>query len=120
MLSLFPSLFTWSFFGIAFLRIVLALVVGAHAWEHLKDARRIKEIPAFILGVLEAFIAAFLFIGLFTQVAALLLAILMIASLILKYNHRDNYPTTYYLLLAAIALSLMTLGPGALAIDWPL
>ena len=120
MLSLFPSLFTWSFFGIAFLRIVLALIVGAHAWEHLKDAKVSREIPAFVLGILEAFIAIFLLIGLFTQVAALLLAIVMIASLVLKYNHRDNYPITYYLLLAAIALALMTLGPGAYAIDWPL
>jgi uncharacterized membrane protein YphA (DoxX/SURF4 family) len=128
MLSLFPSLFTWSFFGIAFLRVVLALVLGAHAWEHLKDARSAKVAGAMILGLIEAILALLLLIGLFTQVAALLLAVLMIASLVLKYQHRDNlpiglqnhYPPVYYVLIAAIALSLLVLGPGAWAIDWPL
>lgn len=128
MLSLFPSLFAWSFFGIALLRVVLALVVASHAWEHFKDARATKALSAIVISLIEAVLAILLFIGLFTQATALLLAILMLASLVINYRHRDDlpiglhnhYPKAYYLLIAIIALSLLTLGPGAWAIDLPL
>ncbi len=121
MLSLFPSLLDYSFYGITFLRVILALALASHAFLHLKNAWPSRDLTSIALSLIEGALAIFLFLGLFTQAAALLVAILMLVSLILNYRHHDSYHSrTYYLLLIAIALSLLVLGPGALAIDYPL
>lgn len=113
MLSLFPSLFDYSFFGITFLRVVLALVIAWCAWEKPKEQWPMK--------LVQGIIAVLLLIGLFTQAAALLLAIIATANLIMKKENRNNRDwVTSRVLIIALALALVLFGPGAWAIDLPL
>lgn len=118
MLSLFPDLLAYSFYGITVLRVATGLILITHAWQHFKHS------PVFssrLLALVEAVIAGLLVLGLFTQAAGLLLALLMLGSLVLNYRHKDkNNEIPLEILLAVIGLVIATLGPGALAIDWPL
>jgi uncharacterized membrane protein YphA (DoxX/SURF4 family) len=118
MLSLFPDLLTYSFYGITLLRVATGLVLLAHAWEHFNHS---PTLSSRLLALVEAVIAGLLIIGLFTQAAALLLTLLIIGTLAINYRHKDKKISwSFYFLLAVIGLSLATMGPGAWAIDWPL
>lgn len=121
MLSLFPELFFLDQYGITLLRVVAGAVLLWHAVNHFRATNTRGKISGFLLSGLELVIAALLLIGLFTQAAAILLAVLMIGSLALNYRHGGNhYSKSYYFLLAAIGLALLVLGPGQFAFDLPL
>ncbi len=118
MLSLFPDLLAYSFYGITLLRVATGLVLLTHAWEHFKHS---STLSSRVLSLAEAVIAALLVVGLFTQAAALLLTLLIIGTLTINYHHKDKKLSwSYCFLLAAVGLALSTMGPGAWAIDWPL
>lgn len=134
MLSIFPSLFNFSFFAPLILRLAAALVfvsggyqktfsrkaewVGHFESAGIKNAQQI----ILIVGTLELIAGSFLIVGFLTQPAALVLTIISIAYLILKIKKPATLPHafSFYLLLLAINLSLLLTGPGALAFDWPL
>ena len=134
MLSIFPSLFNFSFFAPTILRLVAALVVGSTGYQktftrraewvaHFESAG-IKSAQQIILiaGILELVGGLLLLLGIFAQPAALLLAIISLAYIILKIKKPLALPNkvSFYLLLLAINLSLLLTGPGTLAFDWPL
>jgi uncharacterized membrane protein YphA (DoxX/SURF4 family) len=118
MLSLFPSLLSLGLIGPFLLRIVLAIVVLHFAYVHIEKRQRIPV----IFGSIQAVAGLLLAIGLFTQVAALILVImfglLMVKQIVNKAFLSDG--VNYYLLLFVIALSLILTGPGAFAFDYPL
>ncbi len=118
MLSLFPSLLSYGLVAPFLLRIVLAIVVLHFAYVHIQKKSRIPV----IFGTIQAISGFLLLIGLFTQVAALILVIifglLMVKQIINKAFLSDG--VNYYLLLFIIALSLIVSGPGAFAFDYPL
>ncbi len=121
MLSLFPEVFFLDQYGVTVLRVAAGAVLLWHAVNHFKATDTHGKISGFLLAGLELIIAVLLLVGLFTQAAAILLAVLMIGSLALNYRHGGNhYSKSYYFLLAAIALALFVLGPGQFAFDLPL
>ena len=134
MLSIFPFLFNFSFFGPTIIRLVAALifVLGGYQktftrkteWVAHFESAGIKSAGQIILivGILELIAGGFLLVGFLTQAAALVLAIISLAYIILKIKKPAALPNkvSFYLLLLAINLSLLLTGPGALAFDWPL
>jgi len=120
-LSVLPSLLDYSFFGTALLRLILGLVVLQLGYRILfksppPDNRRR------LAGGLVLVSGALLVVGFLTQVAALAIAIFALAALIIKLRAEFSFGdrVSFYLLLLAAALALLTLGPGAFAIDLPL
>ena len=111
-LSVLPSLLDYSFFGTALLRLVLGLVVLQLGYRILfksppPDNRRR------LAGGLVLVSGALLLVGFLTQIASLIVALFS-----LEFSFGDR--VSFYLLLLAAALALLTLGPGAFAIDLPL
>ncbi|MES2134715.1 MAG: hypothetical protein V4449_00535 [Patescibacteria group bacterium] len=112
--SLFPSLFTFTFFAPLILRIAIAFVFFEAArgtWKQQKSGK-VASFTSGILGIA-------LMLGAFTQLAA----ILGIAKIILLTSQR-RVPSIFHrrafaLLVIAILLSLILTGPGAIAIDLP-
>lgn len=132
MLSLFPELYSWSFFAPMLLRIVLGLFVLSAAWHayqkakaartHFRGALREEVISCVILsGVLLAD-SVLLVIGLYLQLAAVIACASGVVALWLKKGQSSEVPesTWAYILMTIIALSLVVLGPGAYAVDLPL
>ncbi len=134
MLSIFPSLFNFSFFAPTIIRLAAALVfvfdgyqktfTRKTEWINHFESAGIKSARPIILtvGILELIAGVFLLVGFLAQPAALILAIISLTYIILKIKKPSALPNkiSFYLLLLAINLSLLLTGPGALAFDWPL
>ena len=134
MLSIFPYLFNYSFFAPTIIRLATGLVFAFDGyqktftckaeWATHFESVGIKSSQQIILivGILELVGGLLLLLGIFTQPAALLLAIISLIYIILKIKQPAALPNkvSFYLLLLAINLSLLLTGPGALAFDWPL
>ncbi|MDB5224665.1 MAG: hypothetical protein JWO43_287 [Candidatus Adlerbacteria bacterium] len=133
MLSLFPHLLVYGFFAPTLLRMVAACTFFYMAWLHFtKRAETAKEISIVsyetavwatgIFLLLEVAVGVGLFIGLYTQMAALVGLIICFKIFWVRKNLRYLSPLSHmsYILLAAICLSLMATGPGAAAFDLPL
>lgn len=134
-LSLFPELlFVGSVMTPFILRLLVAYAVGSLALQHIgkqgelfahdlhavfkKDAIHIVKVGA----ALEIAIAALLAIGLFTQAAALLAAILFAKILFFKkmYPHFGTENKKYYWILLVLSLCIFLSGAGPFAFDLPL
>ncbi len=130
----FPELLDFSFYAPLLLRCVLAIYVIAIGFSaHHKNVRIIagegsvaevkKELTVGEMTYRSAFIIAgvFLLIGLYTQIFALIIAILMCASIFDKRARLTNEIARAELtLLLVIALSLLLTGAGPFAFDLPL
>lgn len=119
MLSLFPSLFTYSMITGLILRLTLAVVLLFWAYTRILSKSNQKIV---ILGTIEGIIGILLVIGLFTQGAALIAAIIFAIKLGHKAQKKALFTdgVNYYFILLMIAIALMFAGPGYLAFDWPL
>ena len=134
MLSIFPSLFNFSFFAPTILRLATAWVFVSDGYqktftkkiEWIADFESAGLKPAqqivLVIGILELIAGLFLIVGFLTQPTALVLAIISLAYIVLKIKNPSALPHafSFYLLLLAINLSILLTGPGALAFDWPL
>lgn len=129
--SLFPRLLDYQFLAPTLLRLMLAAVFIAHGFPKLRDLGvtagfleslgfRPAKFWATVLGCTEFFGGILLLVGLFTQVAAALIAFVMLIA-ILKVKRAQGFVGGYEFELAlfAIAVSLMLTGPGAYALDLP-
>lgn len=105
MLSVWPNLFDFWMGAPLLLRLALG---GSFIALHYPEWRNARSILGLLAGI-------FILLGLFTQPAALISALLLIESI---WNKRHRRTTLFPLL--AIALALLVLGPGFLAFDWPL
>jgi uncharacterized membrane protein YphA (DoxX/SURF4 family) len=133
MISTFPDLFIFSYFVPFFFRVFLSvffLNTGFRAISRKEDKingfiKLLTQTPSrifvIILGLLEIIGALLLLAGLFTQVTALALSVIILLVIIAKT--RNAYlaeSTSFYFLLLLVCLSLVITGAGIPAIDYPL
>lgn len=120
--SLFPYLFTFDQAAPFILRIVLGVTLAYFGYRKIKKQGKSSGSNSLMYGAVEILIAIFLIIGLFTQLAAILNAVILLIKL--AYKIRDRAFLTdginYYVLLLTIAISVALLGPGWFAFDLPL
>ena len=133
MLSLFPQLLDFQFFGPLLLRIVLGVIFIVHGYPKLFksfgattqffESIGIKPAKFWVLvvGLTEFLGGIFLVAGFLVQAVAILATINMFVA-IWKVKRKQGFYGGYEfeLTLLVIALSLLILGPGAYAIDLPL
>lgn len=128
MLSLLPGLLDFSSLAPILLRLALGGIFLSYG---LSELIKPKYLPAGadlspklarLIGLWESLLGALLIIGLFTQVVALLIGLELLGYLFLRLKDKAKMPVPidYLLVMLAIALSLMLLGPGLIAFDLPL
>ena len=122
MLSLFPSLLSYEQLAPFILRVVLGVTLAYFGYQKMLGKGGSSGSNSKIYGGAEILVAVFLIIGLWTQLAALLNAIILVMKL--GFKIRDKAFLTgginYYLLLLAMAVSVMLTGAGWFAFDLPL
>ncbi len=132
MLNTFPSLLVLQFYAPTIIRIGAACVLAYMVYADYKHRTAIAHDTLPVIGkqpwvawfsiIVCGIVAVMLFAGYYTQIAALLTAVIAIKGLfwgkrlgaLLVFSR-----STYFLLLAA-ALSLLVSGAGAFAFDLPL
>jgi hypothetical protein len=113
MLTLFPSLLTFSFFAPTLLRLAVALVF----FLEMRGLRAHPSKKRF--GVLSGIIGLFILAGAWTQLAAIA-GLAYVAFAYVKKEQGSLFLKTETTLLAlAILASLLALGAGAAAFDLP-
>ena len=122
MLSLFPSLLTYGQVGPLLIRLIVGITLLYFGYKKLMNKGTSSGSNAKGYGAVEILISIFLIIGLFTQLAALLNAIILVIKL--GFKARDKAFLTdginYYILLLVMAVSLIFTGTGFFAFDLPL
>jgi uncharacterized membrane protein YphA (DoxX/SURF4 family) len=114
MLSMFPQLLWLTPFSFVLMRLVAAIALAYGSWKHVFHGTRI--VRAF--GILELALAVLIFVGAYTQAAALIGALVMLCWI---FIHRIRpVSRVEALLLLVIALSLVVTGSGPYAFDLPL
>ncbi len=133
MLSVFPIMFL-SLFAHALLRLCLGgafLYLGA---RHLRKEQKALEVgfrahwphltffSSWYLGIVEILIGSMLVLGVSTQIAALVAALLSIKMLVLRRTlpHPAIPEPLFYFLALGASLSLFITGAGVFAFDLPL
>lgn len=134
--SIFPGLFAYEQLAPLILRLAVGIIFIFHGYPKLFknfsgttqffESVNIKPAKLFtaVVGLTEFFGGVALILGFFTQVAALLIATIMLVAMVyvkkIKFKKElvDGYELD--LILFAAALALLFLGPGAFAIDLPL
>ena len=122
MLSLLPTLLSYQQLSPLIIRLVLGVTLIYFGYQKVMKRGKSSGSNSKLYGAVEMFIAIFLIIGLFTQLAALLNAIILVIKLGFKAKNKEllTYGINYYILLLAMALALIFTGPGFLAFDLPL
>ncbi|MEI6396578.1 MAG: hypothetical protein WCO48_00675 [Candidatus Taylorbacteria bacterium] len=117
MLSLFPTLLSWSQVSPLILRIILGAVFLHWAYKALKH-RPISNNKK-IVALIEFLTGALLILGLWTQAAAIAAGINLIIRLAERMQKKAFLTdgVNYYLILLVLALSLLITGPGIWAKD---
>lgn len=132
MLNIFPTMFL-SLLAHALLRVILGGILIYLGCRHLfKDrvslqkvlAQRWPRFAPFLVRyfcVVEVLIGGLIFVGAFTQVAAIAAIVLSIKMLVLyrHFAHPSIPPRVFYVLVLGSSLSLFITGAGALAFDLP-
>lgn len=133
-LNPFPELLAFGIIAPAFIRLAVAVFFINFGWDKLTKEREHKltffesiglkpaGVYVTLLGILEIIIGIALIIGIFTQIAALLSAVILLVSFIIKKRHPEMLftPSSVYALLFVMAISLLLTGAGIPAIDLPL
>jgi uncharacterized membrane protein YphA (DoxX/SURF4 family) len=134
MLSVFPNLLTYSQLAPFILRVIVGVIflelgylkLGKEksAWNMFFQTIHFKPSHIFValLATIEIVSGAFLVVGYLTQVAALVMAIILFAEAYVELRDgallkRD---IVFYTLLLVICVSLLLTGAGAFAFDLPL
>lgn len=134
MLNTFPDLLTYSLLAPLILRVLAGLIFidlgillfkgEKERWLASLSALKIPKpkIAIKIFGLIEIVGGAMLILGLYTQISALVLALLVFAEAYIEYKEpiilKRNF--VFYVMLLAILLSLLLSGAGAFAFDLPL
>ena len=132
MLSLFPQILFLAPLSATILRIAAALVFAYVAWRQIAQRETIAQTRSPVVGsgmwivwfstLSEGVVALGLFLGLFTQLCALVGFIIALKYIVWGRRYPAEFPLTRTasLLLAAVTLSLVFTGAGAFAFDLPL
>ncbi|MEK7646323.1 MAG: hypothetical protein AAB381_01350 [Patescibacteria group bacterium] len=120
MLSLFPSLLSWGQLSPFILRIILGCVFLYWAYTAIRS-KNISTIE-YVFGYIEGVAGLLLIAGLWVQGAALVACIKLVGCIIGKIRTGAFLTdgVNYYLILLAIAVSLLLTGAGFFAFDLPL
>jgi len=134
MLNTFGDLLTFGLVAPFLLRVIIGLIfIGfgyIKAYGIKKDS--VIEIPGCkkenlkiifgIIALVETIAGILLIIGLYTQISAIIIALLSLGAIILKYKHRSAIKNSFlfYILVFTIAISLIFSGAGFWAFDLPL
>ena len=119
MFSIFPSLLSYQMLAPLLIRLTLGAIFVYWTYKTLKSRPNTNKKA---IAVIEGVTGLLLIIGLWTQVAALIITIDLIIRLYQKSQKRALLTdgVNYYFILLILALSLMFTGAGFVAIDWPL
>ncbi len=119
MLSLFPTLLSWSEVSPLLIRVVLGAVFLFWAYKAFRSFTN-QSVNMKIVAVIELITGALLIIGLWTQGAAIVVAIDLIIRLIERAQKKAFLTdgVNYYLILLVLAVSLIITGAGIWAIDY--
>lgn len=122
MLSLFPSLLTWDQVSPLIIRLTLGITLAYFGWRKIKDRGTSSGSNSHLYGGIEIIVAVFMIVGLFTQLAALINAIILVIKLTFKAKEGKflSDGINYYILLLVMCISLMLTGAGLFAFDLPL
>lgn len=122
MLSLFPSFLTYGLVAPFIIRITLGATLAYFGYRKVVNSGQSTGSNTPTYGALELVIALFLIVGFYTQLAALLNVVILLIKLGFKVKQGAfmSSGVNYYVLLLAMALSLLFSGPGFLAFDLPL
>lgn len=118
MVSLFPSLLTWSELSPFLIRLTLGAILAYWSYKHLKSS--VTQTRS--IAVVEGITGILLIIGLWVQLASLVAIIDLVIRLIGKIRSKAflSDGINYYLILLVLAISLLITGPGFFSIDLPL
>lgn len=119
MLSIFPDLLSYQMFAPLLIRLTLGIIF-IH-WTY-KTLRSRPDTNKKMVAIVEGVAGLLLVIGLWTQVAALVIAIDLVIRLYGKYQTKSLLTDgiNYYLVLLVLAVSLLFTGAGFVAFDLPL
>ena len=131
--NIFPELFTYSLIAPLILRVVAGFVffnLGSlklgkekNGWINSLHILGVKPAGFFagLLGVAEALGGLLLIVGAYTQITALILAVICVSELLIEYKEESilKRDMVFYLLLASICVSLLLTGAGLLAVGIP-
>jgi putative oxidoreductase len=130
---LVPDLGTYVDWGLLALRAAVGIIFVVHGWPKMTGARGMAEAMgrpgsasvAFITvqGIVEAAGGVLLVLGIWTQLVALVFAIIMVGAIYLKntawktgFMSMQATGWEFDFVLLAANLALLTLGPGAIAV----
>lgn len=134
MLSIFPDLLTFGLVAPFLLRLALGFTFLGFGWGKLTREREEKsrffeeinlkpgKVYALAFGLAELVGAILLIVGLFTQIVAIVFALISLGSFFIK-SRRPNVLSSskeFLAILFIISLSLLFSGPGFFAFDLPL
>jgi len=133
-LNPFPSLLLYAFYAPFLLRLIVAVVFIEFGFAKLTKDKSAKAeffekiglkpgaTYVIVFGAIELLAGAMLLVGFYTQIAALVAGLILLATMIIKAKHADYLasPARYYFILFVICLSLLMTGAGAFALDTPL
>jgi uncharacterized membrane protein YphA (DoxX/SURF4 family) len=121
-LSLFPYLLSYQQLAPFLIRIVLGVTLAYFGYHKILGKGQSSGSNSAVYGWIEIVIAVFLVIGLWTQLAAMLNAVILVIKLGWKIKEKKFLTDgiNYYILLLVMAISLIFTGAGAFAIDYPL
>ena len=127
----FPHLLSFSFFVPTLFRIACAVVFASLAQYHMRERKVIDKLLLPLVGklassmtwlmiVCEVIVALMLFVGWYTQIAAILGATLTLKLLLIRPRAISPYGRMVAALLFVMSFSLIITGAGAPALDLPL
>ena len=120
MISMFPSLLAWDQLSPLLIRLTLGITLAFFGYRKIMSRGQSSGSNSTIYGGLEILVSIFLIIGLFTQLAALINAIILVIKLGFKAANKQLLTDgiNYYILLFVMCLSLLVTGAGLFAFDY--
>ncbi|OGI91347.1 hypothetical protein A3A09_01760 [Candidatus Nomurabacteria bacterium RIFCSPLOWO2_01_FULL_42_20] len=125
--KMFSQLLAYNDIGLFLLRLAVAVIFIYHAWPKLKNSKGMAAMvgmPAgmiFMLGAVEFLSSVGLILGLYTQLAALLLAIVMLGAIGFKvmkwkvsFSATDKTGWEFDLILLAANIAILFSGGGVI------
>lgn len=122
MLSLFPDALSYWMFAPLILRMVMAIIFVHWSLVTYKNMYNAPTKSGAVVAIFYGVIGIMFFVGIFTQLAALIsiiyFGVRIVQKIVAKQFLTDGI--NYYLVLFAISLSLFLLGAGYFAFDFGL
>lgn len=116
-LSLFPTLFSWSEISPFLIRVVLGAILIYWSYLALRDSK--TAVREKVTAGIEGLAGIALVIGLWTQLAAIIVGIDLVIRLVDRVMKKSFLTdgVNYYLVLLVLAISLLVTGAGWMAFD---